>query len=175
MEDGRLSVKSRVRVKGAMVDKRDVDDRSMNEILASIRKIVTDEEATRRKAEEARRVAETGSGAEIFVLTADMRADRAPAAAREAAAPVEEDAYAATIEAAAHHMDEPAPEAPAFTDAPPFSDFSQPGLTAEEVEEIVRRVVREELQGPIGAQISRKVRRLIRDEVSKAMEDESLL
>lgn len=51
-----------------------------------------------------------------------------------------------------------------------------PLMTEAEVEAIVRRVVREELQGPIGQQISRKVKRLIKDEIRKALyEDDSLI
>ena len=40
----------------------------------------------------------------------------------------------------------------------------------------MRRIVREELQGPIGQQISRKVKRMIKDEIRKALyEDDSLI
>ncbi|MEL7462470.1 MAG: hypothetical protein AAFN79_00265 [Pseudomonadota bacterium] len=153
-----------------MVDKRD-DDRSMSEILASIRKIVSDEETTRREAEETRRRDEAGSGGEVLVLSGDMRT------ARPASPPVEPEAAEAApldLSSAATQLSLGEPKAAA---AQPKVDFAPaPGLTASEVEEIVRRVVREELQGPIGQQISRKVKALIRHEVSKAIgEDESLI
>ena len=135
--------------------KQGADTRSMNEILASIRKIVTDEESNRESvaAERARIQAETD--AEVFVLTGEMRAD--------AAAPLTLGA-----EQRIARVEEAKPEA---------VDFSgDTGLSEEDIEDIVRRVVREELQGPIGQQISRKVKRLIREEVAKALaEEESLL
>ena len=53
-------------------------------------------------------------------------------------------------------------------------DFTEPALSEEDIEDIVRRIVREELQGPIGQQISRKVKRLIRDEVQAALSEEEL-
>lgn len=142
-----------------MVEGKGGDDRSMGEILASIRKIVSDEESTRRVAEEGRREAEAGAGAGVFVLTGDMRAGAA-----HQAAPTLDLATATPLK-----IGEPVEAAPV--------DFAEPaGLSEEEVEEIVRRVVREELQGPIGQQISRKVKALIRQEVAKALgEEESLI
>lgn len=143
-----------------MVEGKGGDDRSMGEILASIRKIVSDEESTRRVAEDGRREAEAGAQSGVFVLTGDMRTGAAPAAAP-------------TLDLAS--------EAKPLTLGDPSAvepvDFATPsGLTEEEVEEIVRRVVREELQGPIGQQISRKVKALIRQEVAKALgEEESLI
>lgn len=142
-----------------MAENSEKDDRSMSEILASIRKIVTDEEQSRQTAAEERRRKETESGAEVFVLSDEMRTGD-PVPAPEAEPLVLDNATGA------------APAAPS-----PSVDFSAaPGLTEDEVEAIVRRVVREELQGPIGQQISRKVKALIRDEVAKALlEEESLL
>ncbi|MEM8753763.1 MAG: hypothetical protein AAGF90_12370, partial [Pseudomonadota bacterium] len=56
-----------------MNDKTPGDDRSMNEILASIRKIVSDEETSRRVADDA-----PAGARDVFVLTGDMRADGGP-------------------------------------------------------------------------------------------------
>lgn len=53
--------------------------------------------------------------------------------------------------------------------------LAEPLMTEAEVEAIVRRIVREELQGPIGQQISRKVKRLIKDEIRKALYDDDSL
>lgn len=195
-----------------MADKRD-DDRSMSEILASIRKIVSDEETTRRVVEEGRRTDEASSGEGVLVLSGDLRADGAPAAGlapapepaieeapldlgmsakRIEAAPVSPPtappAPAAPVEAAPAapiSLESTAPEAPAAPEpepvlAAPIAPIAPApaamGLTESEVEDIVRRVVREELQGPIGQQISRKVKAMIRTEVAKALgEDESLI
>ena len=152
--------------------KRD-DDRSMGEILASIRKIVSDEETTRKVAEDGRRRDEASSGAGVLVLSGDMRAseaglDNAAPSTVSPEAPLDLGASAKQVTLG----DPEAAEA-----ARPKVDFAPaPGLTEEEVEEIVRRVVREELQGPIGQQISRKVKALIVQEVAKAIgENESLI
>lgn len=108
------------------------DDRSMSEILASIRKIVTDEERSRRDAEHRR--AEAAGGDTIFELTPAMRVDSCAITKGEGAA-------------------------------------SLPGLGKAEVEDIVRRVIREELKGPVGIEISRKVKAVIHDEVRRALEE----
>ena len=130
----------------------------MGEILASIRKIVSDEESTRRMAEEERLKAERSGDAEVFVLTGDMRSAQPEAALRL-------DAPAEPLT-----LGEPDAMRQAPVDFPPSA-----GLSADEVEDIVRRVVREELQGPIGQQISRKVKALIRQEVAKAIGEEEPL
>ncbi|MEM7544640.1 MAG: hypothetical protein AAF367_03820 [Pseudomonadota bacterium] len=186
----------------------------MSEILASIRKIVTDEEETRRSAADERRRQETETGAEVFVLTGDMRAaedaeadeptleltlqdridsPKEPASEDSADEPDSDDALELTASdradaplelGQADRADRAEPETPLAALAPKPSapivgkvDFTPtPGLTEDEVEKIVRRVLREELQGPIGQQISRKVKAMIRDEVAKSLlEEESLL
>ncbi|MEM7269147.1 MAG: hypothetical protein AAF401_07830 [Pseudomonadota bacterium] len=138
-----------------MNDRPQGDDRSMSEILSSIRRIVTDEERTRREADEERSRREAEAGSSVFVLTDTMRSDS------------DEDDHSATLELGAAQAVLPESNEPKTT-----VDFSAPTLSEEDVEDIVRRVVREELQGPIGQQISRKVKRLIRDEVAAAMADE---
>ena len=136
------------------------DDRSMSEILSSIRRIVTDEERSRREADEERRRREGESGASVLVLNNKV-ANAAPV--------VEPVDTSKTLELGAA-------QAVSSDRAAKSVDFSEPSLSEEDIEDIVRRIVREELQGPIGQQISRKVKRLIRDEVSKALaEEESLL
>ncbi len=145
-----------------MAENNEKDDRSMSEILASIRKIVTDEEQSRQSAAEERRRREAETGGEVFVLTGTMRSD----------APLELSAADLVHPAASA----PAASAPEAIAAETVDFLPAPGLTEDEIEAIVRRVVREELQGPIGQQISRKVKALIRDEVVKALlEEESLL
>lgn len=134
------------------------DDRSMSEILSSIRRIVTDEERSRREADEERRRREGESGASVLVLSESMRRSG------PIAEPVD---TSKTLELGA---------AQAVSTEPPAAsvDFSEPALSEEDIEDIVRRIVREELQGPIGQQISRKVKRLIRDEVQAALSEEEL-
>ena len=158
-----------------MADGKRDDDRSMGEILASIRKIVSDEETTRKAAEEGRRKDEASSGAGVLVLSGDMRAAGAAAPAAPAPDP-ESDAETAPLDlaTAAKQVSLGDPAAAAATQ--PKVDFTPPpGLSEADVEDIVRRVVREELQGPIGQQISRKVKALIRQEVAKAMGEEEPL
>ena len=134
------------------------DDRSMSEILSSIRRIVTDEERSRREADEERRRREGESGASVLVLTNKV-SDPPPVAE-----PVD---TSKTLELGAAMAVSSEPQAASV-------DFSEPALSEEDIEDIVRRIVREELQGPIGQQISRKVKRLIRDEVHAALSEEEL-
>ena len=143
-----------------MSDTNQGDDRSMSEILSSIRRIVTDEERSRREADEERRRREADSGASVLVLR-----DAKPKPASPVAEPVD---TSKTLELGAAHAVS-APAAPAAS-----VDFTEPALSEEDIEDIVRRIVREELQGPIGQQISRKVKRLIRDEVQAALSEEEL-
>ena len=56
-----------------MSDSNSPEDRSMSEILASIRRIVSDEEKARREADTTRRDHEKGSGESVLTLTPDMR------------------------------------------------------------------------------------------------------
>ena len=128
-----------------MSDANQGDDRSMSEILSSIRRIVTDEERSRREADEERQRRESESGSSVFVLTDTMRKTAAVAEPVDTSKPLELGAAQAVS-------------------TPPASaavDFTEPALSEEDIEDIVRRIVREELQGPIGQQISRKVKRLI--------------
>lgn len=134
------------------------DDRSMSEILSSIRRIVTDEERSRREADDERRRREGESGASVLVLSESML-KKAPIAE-----PVDTSKTLELGAAQAVATDTPAPSV----------DFTEPALSEEDIEDIVRRIVREELQGPIGQQISRKVKRLIRDEVQAALSEEEL-
>lgn len=141
-----------------MSDANQGDDRSMSEILSSIRRIVTDEERSRREADEERRRREGESGASVLVLSNKV----------ENPAPVVEPVDTTqTLELGAAQAVSAEPPAAAV-------DFSEPSLSEEDIEDIVRRIVREELQGPIGQQISRKVKRLIRDEVQAALSEEEL-
>ena len=148
-----------------MSDGKPGEDRSMSEILASIRKIVSDEETTRRAADDERRKAEATSDPGVLVLSGDMR----PAAPAATAGGTDEEPLDLS---AAKQLTLGNPEA---AKAAPVEFSAAPGLSEDDVERIVRRVIREELQGPIGQQISRKVKSLIREEVSKALGDDDAL
>ena len=142
-----------------MSDVNESDDRSMSEILSSIRRIVTDEERSRREADDERRRREGESGDSVLVLSESTNKASSPVAT-----PVD---TSMTLELGAAHAvsnEQPAPSV----------DFTDPGLSQDDIEDIVRRIVREELQGPIGQQISRKVKRLIRDEVHAALSEDEL-
>ncbi len=141
-----------------MSDANKGDDRSMSEILSSIRRIVTDEERSRREADEERQRRESESGSSVFVLTDNMRKIATVAEPIDRSKPLELGAA----------------QAVSTSLATATVDFSEPALSEEDIEGIVRRIVREELQGPIGQQISRKVKRLIRDEVQAALSEEEL-
>lgn len=191
-----------------MAGNSEQDDRSMSEILASIRKIVTDEEESRRSAADDRRRTETSTGAEVFVLTGEMRteeaatpADDAPLDVGTAATPAEpaepeltarsmlteppleltptERADAPLDLGTTTRIDIGSESAAVAASAAAAStvDFPPaPALTEEEITLLIRKVLREELQGPVGQQISRKVKAMIHDEVAKALlEEESLL
>ena len=132
------------------------DDRSMGEILASIRRIVTDEERARRAGDGVRSRSD-----DVLDLTPAMRASTPgePAEPRPEGEPLDLGRAARLVT------------------PPPRPDFPPaPGLSVNEIEEIVRRVLREELKGPVGLEISRKVKASIREEVRRIMdEDEPLI
>ncbi len=147
-----------------MTEREGPDGRSMSEILASIRRIVSDEERARRESERREGAPRADSGeAPPLELTSEMRVvGAAPAPAPQPAVAPED------------------PEAPLdlgvagrLVSAPPHTSYApQPGPSTAEIEEIVRRVVREELRGPIGLEISRKVKASIRDEVRRILEED---
>lgn len=143
-----------------MSDDSGKDDRSMSEILASIRKIVTEEETTRRETEG--RSAE--GDADVLELTETMRAEPTSGACSD------EDQDDPTESPFLELGDEAArrAEGAALRGAE--------DVAAAEIEAIVRRVIREELKGPIGIEISRKVKAVIREEVRRILaEDEPLI
>lgn len=164
-----------------MAEREAPDGRSMSEILASIRRIVSDEERARREAERRREAAAGGSAA----APADPPLELSPAmrivppeAPRSApfAAPLP-----APLPAQAPADDDPdAPldlgAAGRLVSAPPHAVYAPPPAAAApsvaEIEEIVRRVVREELKGPIGLEISRKVKASIREEVRRILDED---
>lgn len=139
-----------------MVEGKIGDDRSMSEILASIRKIVTDEERARRKADGGGETGggETGGGA-VLELSDGMRAAEA-----EAEEPLDLGVAAVLVSA---------PPAVVVRAGPAI----RPDIA--EIEAIVRRVIREELKGQVGLEISRKVKASIREEVRRALEDDGPL
>lgn len=144
-----------------MTEDKPGDERSMSEILASIRKIVTDEERTRRAAED-RRAEENAQAAAapapVLELTAAMRA-----------APALIDGPAGGGNAVPLDLG----RAAVLVSAPAPLRAARPDL--DEIEAIVRRVVREELKGPVGLEISRKVKASIHEEVRRALADDEPL
>ncbi len=150
-------------------------DAAMADILASIRRIVREEE--QRVAATA--AAPPGPQGDVLELTPAMRVDIDAPAAEEAAT----DAPAAAVVAAAP---EPEGETPAATDAEAPAagagsaapaagevDYDVSDLPVDEAQivEIVRAVLRDELNGPLGAQISRLIRDIAREEIARAFEE----
>jgi hypothetical protein len=163
----------------------DDDRKSMDDVLASIRRIVR----TERQDADAAGTDQTAHGGregfvhetdieEPLILTPEMRIDRvdAPEDSRDAGsayapadAPSELDADIADASAA-----------PAMPDAETLRTVLREILREElpqalsdaRVADAVREIVRDELvHGEIGDNISRNVERLIRDEVAKALAD----
>jgi hypothetical protein len=155
-----------------MTEDKTGDDRSMSEILASIRKIVTDEERTRRAAE--RGQGETERAAPALELTEAMRVEPAPPGGGPDHPSPESDV---DPERAAE-PDDAAPldlgREAVLVSAPVDADRSSRSDLAE-IEAIVRRVVREELRGPVGLEISRRVKASIHQEVRRALADDEPL
>lgn len=87
------------------------EDRSMSEILASIRRIVSDEEKARREAETSRRTHEKSAGESVLTLTPDMKRSESLSDAL-GVEPVDEaaDTDTATVDVAPDVVSTPAPE-----------------------------------------------------------------
>ncbi|WP_340110538.1 hypothetical protein [Pikeienuella sp. HZG-20] len=151
---------------GTMSDDGGKDERSMSEILASIRKIVTDEEGARRQSE--RESAE--SAVDVLELTEKMRAgpeDRTGANGER---------HNGERHGEASNLAPLMLGADAMRRAGGFPGSGVGEMEVAEVEAIVRRVIREELKGPVGVEISRKVKAVIREEVRRALaENEPLI
>jgi cell pole-organizing protein PopZ len=124
-----------------MSDDRKTDP-AMADILASIRRIV---------AEEDRRFADTAALGEPLLLTPAMRVDQAAAGEPAPEAPADE---------------APPPAADAS-----LVDAARGELSIDEshIVEIARAVVREELAGAFGQTLTRNVKALVRDEVARAL------
>ena len=126
------------------------DAKSVDDVLASIRKLVSDE--TRARSMESEKIATAASPADPLVLTTELKvvSDKplvltAPAAKTQEVAPVADTP--------------PAPEPDAVA---PFQD--EVALRA-----LVSEMIREELQGELGNRITRNVRKLVRQEIEQAM------
>lgn len=164
-----------------MTEEKTGDDRSMSEILASIRKIVTDEEQTRRAAERQRGEDEGEGAAPVLELTDAMRAqpvtDAAPEGGPDSCAPSPDPEYntdsgAEPDDAAPLDLGREAVRVFAPASAP-VERSSRPDR--DDIEAIVRRVVREELRGTVGLEISRKVKASIHEELRRALADDEPL
>lgn len=127
------------------------NDAAMAEILASIRRIVADEDRRGVASAKMGQSRLPPTGADVLELTPDMRIDDAKP--RETSA--------TPVAPAANK----APEAAAAPDAEPIE------LSVDEavVVDIVRAVLRDEFEGAFGAELTRKLRKLASDEVSRAL------
>jgi hypothetical protein len=110
---------------------------SLNDVLASIRALVT--------AETSNRMGEGGTESPVLMLTPDMRVDE------EEEAPCSGEVLVAGLDVP--EAAEPSPGAPI--------------LDEEAIRTVVNRIVREELQGELGDRISRNLRKLIRREIAQ--------
>ncbi len=131
-----------------MTDNRPRNDAAMAEILASIRRIVADED---RGATSAARFADDG---DVLILTQEMRiADEPIGTASPAAGP-------RTI--ATHHAPRGADVALAQPEA---------ALSVDEaaVVDIARLVLRDEFEGEFGRNLTEQITQLVRAEVARAL------
>ncbi|HET7408952.1 MAG TPA: hypothetical protein VFJ13_02015 [Paracoccaceae bacterium] len=146
------------------------DRRSMDDVLASIRRIVRAENAP--EAEPASRgmpqddTVETGGGDEPLALTPDMRIDGGAVEPEAIARP----AGLAEAAAPAAIADSPAtPDREALRGL--VREILAEELTDGDAEGAVRSIIRDELvNGEIGGNVSQNVLRLIRSEIAKALE-----
>lgn len=153
-------------------------DPAMAEILASIRRIVADEE----KQIAAVSAAPPGDQGEVLELTEAMRVDPEAEVAAQAAAAADEGeasgpsaAVADEVEAsgpsAAETGDAPAPEAHA-TGGAANAAVAGPALASDAViADLVRAALQDELQGPFGAVINDRIRQTVREELARAIEE----
>jgi cell pole-organizing protein PopZ len=108
------------------------DDAAMADILASIRRIVAEEDRQTRTPGTAR------ASTDVFVLTPEMR--------------VGEDAGV-----------------PQATLVDLVSEPATPSIDEAAIADIARTVVREELNGALGLAMTRNIKKLIREEVARAL------
>jgi hypothetical protein len=119
---------------------RAVSGEGLNDVLASIRALVTAETSCRMEAE--------GESADVLMLTPDMRVEGEDAG---------EETEVRSGDVLAEGLDLPVAE-PAR---------GAPILDEEAIRSVVNRIVREELQGELGDRITRNLRKLIRREISQ--------
>ena len=164
------------------------NDPAMEEVLASIRRIVREEEAR-----VAAGAAPPGAQGDILELTEAMRIDRPGGARPDAgadgethragAAPSAPPPYAEPRHAPAPAPAAAAPAAP-MRDAEPVAaprperreegfqhSLDDLGLDEAAVAEIARAVLREELDGALGERISARLRDLVREEIARVVEE----
>ena len=109
------------------------NDAAMADILASIRRIVAEEDQRASAPSDLSPVEDD----EVLVLTHDMRIDDAEAAG------------------------------PGLLD--PVGQVATPSIDEAAVADIARTVVREELNGPLGVALTQNIKRMIREEVARAL------
>lgn len=111
-------------------------DAAMADILASIRRIVAEED--RRPVSPARVDSYSGRD-DVLVLTADMRVD--------------------DVEADGSGL------------VDPVGQIAAPSIDEAVVADIARTVVREELNGPLGITLTQNIKRMIREEIARALDE----
>jgi hypothetical protein len=152
--------------------KSPADDAAMADILASIRRIVTEEE----KRVAATSPAPPGPQSDVLHLTEEMKvgAAKAPEALEAPAETVGSAGPpppAADGPPAAERQAPPAPSDAAVASAEIEMDLRDLPVDEAQIADIVRAVLREELRGDLGKAITRKIHEISREEIARAFED----
>jgi hypothetical protein len=139
-----------------------MSEREIEEVLASVRRLVAQDERQGRLPP--------------LVLTPEMRVDGAAdaEAAPEAAAPKAAEASAPPAEpmAADAPRDVPAAQTAGLPDTVTPGQ-NMPALTDDAaMQALVAQIVREELSGKLGERITLAVRKLVRNEIARALDEE---
>lgn len=170
----------------------------MDDVLASIRRIVIEEERAEGKrppagAEAAAPTGEDEDGEPIPLPTAFRRpGDEGPARAAEPTGPAvaqesgEEFVLTSSMQAQPEGEEAPEPAGEPAAGAPPAPEPAEPEpappadpaaaaedapvtLDEEELAEMVRGIIRKELTGSFGATLSKNIQKLVQEEVRKAL------
>jgi hypothetical protein len=148
------------------------DDAAMADILASIRRIVSEEE----KRVAATSPAPPGPQGDVLDLTSDMKVGAAATPENPPAGPASPEGAA---EAPTGHTAGDAPE-PDAREAQGDAAAAESGLEVDlsdlpvdeaQIADIVRAVLREELRGDLGKAITRKMHEISREEIARAFEE----
>lgn len=124
------------------------NDAAMADILASIRRIVADEDRRGVAAAQLGPNRVPPSGADVLELTREMR-----------------------IDGPATRVSAKVPPAPAAVPVEPDPEPVELSVDEAIVVDIVRAVLRDEFEGAFGAELTRKLQKLAREEVARALGD----